>query len=107
MPEFGKIIKGDFGEKIFNIQKNGVRVIKDIDVFVSLDIAEELCHKHYGKRLIITDQFSWTTKEILEAYWDQSKIENIFRIQKTGIIFLYNPSFIGQTPRSGYILFAA
>jgi transposase len=42
-----KIIKGDFGEKIFNIQKNGVRVIKDIDVFVSLDIAEELCHKHY------------------------------------------------------------
>jgi transposase len=88
-----KIIKGDFGEKIFNIQKNGVRVIKDIDVFVSLDIAEELCHKHYGKRLIITDQFSWTTKEILEAYWDQSKIENIFRDSKNRHHFSIQPQF--------------
>jgi transposase len=73
------------------LQKNGVRVIKDIDVFVSLDIAEELCHKHYGKRLIITDQFSWTTKEILEAYWDQSKIENIFRDSKNRHHFSIQP----------------
>lgn len=87
------IINGDFGESIFEINKTGTRIIKDIDISVNYDVVEELCRKHYGKRVLITDQVSWTTKEILEAYWDQSNIENIFKDSKNRHHFAIQPQF--------------
>lgn len=88
-----KIIKGDFGESIFKINKTGVRIIKDINFSVNDDIIQEICYKHYGKRLLITDRFSWTTEEILEAYWDQSNIESIFKDSKNRHHFSVQPQF--------------
>jgi transposase len=88
-----KIINGDFGESIFLINKTGIRIIKDIDLSVNYDVMQELCHKHYGKRVLITDQVSWTTEEILEAYWDQSAIENIFKDSKNRHHFSVQPQF--------------
>jgi len=88
-----KMISGNFGESIFEINKTGIRIIKDIDFTVNYDVVEELCYKHYGKRLIITDQFSWTTEEILEAYWGQSNIENIFKDSKNSHHFSVQPQF--------------
>jgi len=87
------IIKGDFGESIFEINKIGIRIIKDIDFSVNYDIMEEICNKHYGKRLIITDRFTWTTEEILEAYWGQSDIEKIFKDSKNGHHFSVQPQY--------------
>jgi len=94
-----KIISGNFGESIFEINKIGVRIIKDIDFSVNYDVMEELCYKHYGKRLIITDQFLWTTEEILEAYWEQSNIENIFKDSKNRHHFSVQPQFHWTDPK--------
>lgn len=77
-----KIINGDFGKEIFKIKKIGIRVVKDINFSVNNDVVKDLCYKHYGKKVIISDQSSWETKEILEAYWDQNNIENIFKDSK-------------------------
>ena len=88
-----KIINGDFGESIFVINITGIRIIKDIDFSVNYDVMQELCHKHYGKRVLITDQVSWTTEEILGAYWDQGAIENIFKDSKNRHHFSVQPQF--------------
>lgn len=88
-----KIIKGDFGESIFEINKTGIRIIKDIDFSVNYDAVKEICYKHYGKRLIITDRFAWSTEETLEAYWGQSDIENIFKDSKNRDHFSVQPQF--------------
>ena len=88
-----KIIKGDFGESIFEINKIGIRIIKDIDYSVNYDIIKEICYRHYGKRLIITDRFTWTTEETLEAYWGQIDIENIFKDSKNRDHFSVQPQF--------------
>ena len=86
-------INGDFGKEIFEIKKNGIRVIKYIDFSVKYDVVKELCNKYYGKKVIITDQSSWETKEILEAYWDQNNIENIFKDSKNVHHFAVRPQF--------------
>jgi transposase len=88
-----KIINGDFGESIFNINKSGIQIINDIDISVDYDIMSELCIKHYGKRVLITDQALWTTEEILESYWDQSAIENVFKDSKNRFHFSVQPQF--------------
>ena len=88
-----KIISGNFRDNIFDIKKTGKQIIKDIDFSVDYDVVKTLCYKHYGKRLIITDQFSWTTKEILEAYWDQNNIESIFKDTKNRHHFSVKPQF--------------
>lgn len=88
-----KIITGDFGKEIFEIKKSGTLVIKDIDFSVKYDVVKELCIKNYGKKVIITDQSSWKTEEILEAYWDQNNIENIFKDSKNVRHFAVQPQF--------------
>lgn len=88
-----KIINGDFGKEIFKIKKIGIRVVKDINFSVNNDVVKDLCYKHYGKKVIISDQSSWETKEILEAYWDQNNIENIFKDSKNTHHFAVRPQF--------------
>lgn len=88
-----KIIKGNFGESIFEIDKTGAEVVEDIEIFINSDVMSELCKKNYGKRMIISDQTSWTTEEIIEAYWDQNSIENIFKDTKNRQHFSVQPQF--------------
>lgn len=57
------------------------------------DIIKEICCRNYGKRVLITDQFSWTTEEILAAYWDQNNIESIFKDTKNHHHFSIQPQF--------------
>ena len=43
---------------------------------------EAIKYKFFGKKLLITDQQSWTTSEIIQAYREQDCIEKIFRSTK-------------------------
>ena len=88
-----KIIKGNFGEEIFEIEKIGVEIIRDIEVSINYDVMQELCKKNYGKRMIISDQVSWKTEEIIEAYWDQNNIESIFKDTKDRHHFSVQPQY--------------
>lgn len=88
-----KIIKGNFGESIFEIEKTGEQIVEDIEFSINNDIMQELCQKNYGKRMIISDQTSWTTEEIIESYWDQNSIEGIFKDTKNRHHFSVQPQF--------------
>jgi len=87
------IINGDFGAKIFKISMIGKRIVKDIEFSIDYDYMQALCLKHYGKKMLITDQASWSTEEILEAYWDQNNIESIFKDTKNRYHFSVQPQF--------------
>lgn len=87
------IISGNHGEKIIQIKYIGKRVIKDIDFFIDKNIYDEICEKHFGKKLYITNRINWTTKEIIEAYFGQSKIEDIFKDTKDPMHFAIRPQF--------------
>ncbi|MDO8659615.1 MAG: IS1634 family transposase [Candidatus Parcubacteria bacterium] len=91
--KINKIINGDFGKEIFVVNKTGADVIDNIEFSVKYNVVEELCNKHYGKKVIITDQLPWETKEILEAYWDQNSIEGIFKDSKNTQHFSVRPQF--------------
>ncbi len=88
-----KIIKGNFGDNIFEIKMMGEETVKDIEFNVNDDIIQEISRKNFGKRMIITDQSSWTTGEILESYWNQYNIESIFKDTKNKQHFSVQPQF--------------
>lgn len=88
-----KILKGDFGKQIFQITKIGTNIIEDIEFEINYDIVKTLSKRHFGKRVLITDQSLWETKEILEAYRDQNNIESIFKDTKNVHHFSIRPQF--------------
>lgn len=94
-----KIITGDFGKGIFEIRNIGIDVIEDIEFSVKYNVVGELCNKHFGKKVLITDQFLWETNEILEAYWDQNSIESIFKDSKNTQHFSVRPQFHWTDPK--------
>ena len=56
-----------------------VKVVNDeIEYGISGARKNEICKKYFGKKLLITDHSDWETKEILEAYYEQDQIENVF-----------------------------
>lgn len=44
--------------------------------------ATRLSRRLFGKTILFTDQSEWTTKEIVESYHAQYKIEDVFRLSK-------------------------
>ena len=60
-----------------------VKVASDeIKYEISDIVKNEICRKYFGKKLLITDHADWETKDILEAYYEQDQIENVFRDSK-------------------------
>ncbi len=55
---------------------------------------EAYCRRNFGKKLICTDQTTWTMQEIIEEYTDQECIENgIFRTTKDTDHFSVRPQY--------------
>jgi transposase len=49
-------------------------------------------HK-FGRRILITNQHGWSTKEIILAYWGQSKIESVFKRIKNPFHLALRPQY--------------
>lgn len=88
-----EILKGNHGKQIFEVTKIGTNIIKDIEFKINNDDIDSISSKYFGKKMLITDQYSWETEEILEAYRDQSGIENIFKDTKNNHHFSICPQY--------------
>jgi len=88
-----EILKGNHGKQIFEVTKIGTNVISDIEFKINNDDIDSISSKYFGKKMLITDQYSWETEEILEAYRDQSGIENIFKDTKNNHHFSICPQY--------------
>ena len=87
------IISGNHGAEIIKVTYIGKRIVKDIEFSIDKAMYDEICKKHFGKKLYITNQENWTTKEIIEAYYGQSKIEDLFKDTKDPMHFAIRPQF--------------
>jgi len=57
------------------------------------DIKKKIMHKYFGKKLMITDQKDWTTKEIIKTYREQDCIEELFKDTKNTQHFSVQPIY--------------
>jgi len=87
------IISGSHCSKIIQVSYIGKRIVKDIEYSINQDAYEEICKKYFGKKLYISNHKDWTTEEIIEAYFGQSKIEDIFKDSKDPMHFAIRPQF--------------
>jgi len=53
----------------------------------------DLLNRKFGYRILITNQHDWNTKEIILAYWGQSKIENVFKKIKNPFHLALRPQY--------------
>ena len=82
------IISGNHCSKIIQVSYIGKRIVKDIEYSINQEAYEEICKKYFGKKLYISNHKDWTTEEIIEAYFGQSKIEDTFKDSKVRCILL-------------------
>jgi transposase len=94
-----KILSGNYGKDIIQIDKVGVRKIKNINYYIDREIMNSICDKYFGKKLLITTQKSWSTEDIIESYLDQYNIENIFKDTKNAHHFSVRPQFHWTDPK--------
>ena len=64
-----------------------------VEYLINIKNKDEISHKYFGKKLLISDRKDWTTTEILQAYREQDSIEKIFRSTKDDEHFSIRPQF--------------
>lgn len=55
--------------------------------------AERLVTTLFGKTILFTDQHDWDTRTIVESYYAQHRIEDMFRLTKDGGGVAWQPQF--------------
>lgn len=65
----------------------------DLDFWVDKKEFDLLKDHKFGRRILITNQHDWNTKEIILAYWGQSKIENVFKRIKNPFHLALRPQY--------------
>lgn len=65
----------------------------DLDFWVDKKEFDFLKDHKFGRRILITNQHDWSTKEIILAYWGQSKIESVFKRIKNPFHLALRPQY--------------
>jgi transposase len=66
---------------------------KNIKYMTSVDKKNNIVHKYYEKKLIITDRDDWSTEELITTYREQDCIEKIFKSTKDSDHFSIRPQY--------------
>ena len=66
---------------------------QSVEYLINLKNKEDISHKYFGKKLIISDHKDWSTADILQAYREQDVIEKIFRSTKDDEHFSIRPQY--------------
>ena len=88
------IVKKKYLETIFE-----TRVITNedathsVEYLINLKNKDDISHKYFGKKLLISDRKDWATASILQAYREQDSIEKIFRSTKDDGHFSIRPQY--------------
>jgi len=65
----------------------------DLDFWVDKKEFNLLKDHKFGRRILITNQHDWSTKEIILAYWGQSKRESVFKRIKNPFHLALRPQY--------------
>ena len=78
---------------IITVKSVGEPIVEYVDFEVNLIVKDDIIHKYFGKKLIITDRTDWSTNEIVKTYREQDCIEKIFRDSKNTDHFSVRPQY--------------
>jgi transposase len=65
----------------------------DLEFWVDTDQLAYLKEEWLGRRILITNRHTWTTEQIVSAYWGQSHVENAFRNMKNPFHLAIRPQY--------------
>ena len=88
-----KILGKSYIKDIAAVNLSGVSIIESIELEVDLTAKDDIVHKYFGKKLIITDRTDWSTYEIVKTYREQDCIEKIFKDSKNTEHFSVRPQY--------------
>jgi len=80
-------------KEIIQIEVIGDPIVEVINFSIDCNMKNDIMHKYFGKKLIITDRTEWSTYEILKTYREQDCIEKIFRDTKNIEHFSIRPQY--------------
>ena len=66
---------------------------KSVEYLINLKNKDDISHKYFGKKLLISDRRDWTTADIIQTYREQDTIEKIFRSTKDDEHFSIRPQY--------------
>ena len=75
------------------IYENNDGLVSRVEYLADEEMKSEIARKYFGKKLLITDQKTWSTVDIIKAYREQDCIEKIFRTTKDSDHCAIRPQF--------------
>ena len=67
--------------------------VLSVEYLINLKNKDDIAHKYFGKKLLITDHKNWSTADIIQTYREQDVIEKIFRSTKDDEHFSIRPQY--------------
>ena len=64
-----------------------------IEYLINAKNKDDIAHKNFGKKLLISDREDWSTAEIIRTYREQDVLEKIFRSTKEDDRFSIQPQY--------------
>jgi transposase len=74
-------------------KNNNDDFVSRVEYFVNEEMKAKIASKYFGKKLLITDQKSWSTADIIKTYREQDCIEKILRTTKDSDHCAIRPQF--------------
>jgi transposase len=88
-----KICSGQHISKILHVSVSKVRGQLQLSYRTDASAFTRIKEQHLGKRILFTDQHSWSNEQIVLAYRSQSQVENAFADMKDPHFLSWEPMF--------------
>jgi transposase len=88
-----KICSGQHISKILHVSVGKVRGQLQLSYRTDASAFTRIKEQHLGKRILFTDQHSWSNEQIVRAYRSQSQVENAFADMKDAHFLSWEPMF--------------
>jgi transposase len=86
-------LRGQHLRKIVEVRLTGAGRTLRLGYTVQRDVLDQLERDWFGRLVLMTDQHTWTTAEIIRAYRDQADVEGVFRALKDPMRLAIRPQY--------------
>ncbi|MDO9592072.1 MAG: IS1634 family transposase [Erysipelotrichaceae bacterium] len=86
-------ITGAHQHELIKVEIEGDPVVTGLSWSINEDVRQDIIHRLFGKKLLISDHQDWSTQEILSTYNNQYLIEKVFKDTKNPHHFAIRPQY--------------
>lgn len=86
-------LKGQYMKKLIRVTIKTKGSLPILSFKLDIDYLDTLRRTVFGKTILFTDNHSWSTEEIISAFWDKGEVEEAFRRMKDRYYSSWFPMF--------------